>query len=195
MAKPRRNDITKEKLLELKNQGLTTMEIAERLNCSRKTVTDRMAEFGLSRKYLKRKEGTKLLEMAKIYSAEDIAKICRCDVRTVYYWLKMMGVKARSKSETEPVIEKPKKKVEDPMRWKKEILRMYGVWPSSDDKPGTKGIDCRNGKHCRKCFYSGGNTCNYLIIAHEKRGCSPWNCTKYKKGTYKDKMDDKSRYY
>ena len=74
MAKPRRNDITKEKLLELKNQGLTTMEIAERLNCSRKTVTDRMAEFGLSRKYLKRKDGTKLLEAAeKRFGKEKLA--------------------------------------------------------------------------------------------------------------------------
>lgn len=185
MAKPRRNDITKEKLLELKNQGLTTMEIAERLNCSRKTVTDRMAEFGLSRKYLKRKEGTKLLEMAKIYSAEDIAKICRCDVRTVYYWLHMMGVTARSKSETEPVIEKPKKKIEDPMKWKKEIFKMYGVWPEDDDKPGTKGLDCRNGKHCRSCAYSAGSYCDYLGIKGERRGCSPWNCTKYKKGHIK----------
>ena len=188
MPRPRKVNVTKEELISLKESGLSIIQIAEKLNCSRKTVTDRMREFGLNRKYLKRKNGAKLVEMAKIYTAEEIAEICGCEVRSVYYWLRMMGISAQQKNQTHlDGLGKIKEKAKEVEKWKKEIFKMYGVWPSDDDKPGTKGLDCRNGKHCRSCAYSAGSSCDYLGIKGERRGCSPWNCTKYKKGRIKRK--------
>lgn len=65
-------------------------------------------------------------------------------------------------------------------KWRKDIKRYYGVYPETDDKPGTVGKDCMK-KHMASCKYCSGGDCMYLAITGHRRPSPPWNCKEYER--------------
>lgn len=185
-------NIPKEELERLREKGYTKAQLAKHFGCSMETISDRLLKYGMRRKYLKRKDEYKMIEMAKVYSVEDIAKICDADLRTVYYWLRELGITAQPRSKMNPDFEKKDfsvhahAHVEIP-KWKREIFEYYGVMPKNDEEPdAAKGVNCM--KKCKSdCKYCSGADCVYLLIENHKRPCPPWNCTAYVQSSIKEK--------
>ena len=186
MNMQKKYDISKEELSELRKKGYTKIELAKHFGCSQKTISDRLLHYGLSRKYLKRKDEFKLIEMAKIYTAEDIAKICDADLRTVYYWLQELGITAQHQSKQRPEDAMKMKKDDEIPKWKMEIYQYYGVMPDDDDVPDTKGVNCMK-KRKIDCKYCSGTDCIYLLVEGHNRPCTPWNCTEYEQVSAREK--------
>lgn len=182
-------NISKKDLLDLRDKGYSRVQMAEYYGCSLDTIAHRLSYFGLVRKYMRKKDRIKMIDMAKIYTAEDIAKIYNIDVRTVYYWLNRLGINAQTKSKKTSVPNEQKK--DNLPEWKKKIYKYYGVIVDDNDAPNTKGVNCM--KKCKRdCKYCSGTECVYLLIENHKRPCPPWNCTAYVKTSIKEKRNVQS---
>lgn len=191
-------------LLEMRSDGKTIADMAEKYHVSMSTITHRLMENNVSmRKDVPTEE--ELRKLAKTMTAADIAVKYMVDITTIYHLAWRYGGIKFHRKRTEIDIQKIVSLLESGVT-KTDVAKQFNTsvsvinkrleeigWKQKKVVRTVKGRRCTPSNNA-ECLYSSGGYCMYLIIEGHRRPCLPSECTCYKRATQREKMAVHSKF-